>query len=337
MLCTLIHDNGTIRLFPWNSGSAPSVPSEVNAFGVDPQPCITARHSGGASSLITGIMAMPVSRLISAAPSDTVWQPVPFPFLMIYQSSVVIRDVVVTGFGVLTPKAPEWGPLSVASVRLRGGCIGSYASSVEVSRTTISACVAEEGAGFYALNGDFTLLESVIRDNVAIHRGGGISLSGVTTRIVSSELVNNSVLSISALPNTLGIPELASPAGGGALYCFGMLATPLKLQNVQVVRNTVDTRRTVSRDIGGGLAFSSCLFFMNNVTLLNNRVGPALFQEGAWEPVATGSKPSILPMLHGVVFLHHKAVEVFTIPRLWATSLECQAELQVSSSAVSCL
>ena len=281
MLCSYSGPNGKISLFPWEAETSTSSlvnAVNVNAFGVDPLPCIFTRHSSTVSSLIANIVAMPLSRAVSnllhLEAATPAWRPVALPFLIVYQSSCAIRDSVVSGFGVLSPSSPAGNPQSTALSRLRGGCVGAYASALEISRSTLELCVAEEGAGVFALSGELNVQMSMIRDNVAVHRGGGISMSGATAQIWLTELRNNSVLSVHAFPSSMGVSELASVAGGGALYCFGMQATPVRLQNVMVLWNVVDTRRTSPRDVGGGMAWSYCDFLINNVTVKFNRVGP---------------------------------------------------------------
>ena len=279
-------EGNAIQVWPWQFPPQQPLPHTVEAskgyFGTPSTPCFTLLHPSTIEpSVMSSIQALPLHVALLqrgiAPPVPAVWSPYAAPFLQVLASAVLLQSVVLESFGVFIPagEAPLEGlqPQRLAAVELRGGAIGLYDATATLQSVEITHCKATEGGALFALGGEVTLSDATFTHNAAAHRGGGVSIYGSIPRISASNLSANAVAGAALWWRDNAVALAAEVGGGGAVFCFGVLANELIITGTALHGNAVYSGRSNARDVGGAVAASFCNVVMTATSLGANAVG----------------------------------------------------------------
>ena len=277
--CAQPSSQGGVALWPWE----PSIASLSNAkskryLGAEATACFsidhpnTVRPSSMSRMNVQTLNTFLVDNGILPTSSSGCY-PAAIPFIQSFSSFLTLSHLSISGFGVqLPPLKLACDSLSHSSAfQLRGGALGFYDSSINISDSSISFNLALEGGAIYALGGELFIDNSAIHNNKASFRGGGISVSGGVPTFSRSRVANNSVLG-SGLWHGGEDRGMKDVAGGGGIFCFGVQVNSLTIKWTSIESNVVNTGRAVPQDVGGGLAASFCNFDLTNSNLVRNSV-----------------------------------------------------------------
>ena len=300
LLCGLSLGTGAVAAWPWEFR-----PDEFMArhgrgawelLGDGAHPCLTVEHSTThQATMLSSVAALPLHDALiraGAPPSEDPFPhyPVNMPFLQSLSSAILLTKVRIQGFGFVHRSAHPFhndelpattgGSESVEEALLRGGGIGLSGAVAELRDVHITGCSAVEGGGIYAFDSEVALLDSAVEDNAALHRGGGVSISGGIPLLQRVTVAHNAVKPWRSQPlSNPSAADAADVSGGGGLFCFGVLASTLSIADSTVWGNSVATQRLPARDMGGGVASIYCRLSVNGTEFIQNTVGSRVLAE----------------------------------------------------------
>lgn len=148
--------------------------------------------------------------------------------------------------------------------------------AVSISGVTIrGGDTNNNGGGLLNTNGELTISDSIISNNLARGLGGGIANSGDLT-VIRSTLTDNAAIGGEVIGNESGLAPIANPvaqvpAQGGGIYNIGQLTLTDSLLYLNSAFN------------GGGLANEKGSAALTNVTIAGNtanNVGGGIYDSG---------------------------------------------------------